>query len=227
MKDILKKGEFGQDYNDTIVEIIEVGSLTSMMALLKDKDKDAHEEMLNVLEDTDNHSEQDSFYLTSVAKDNDSVPLKVGELALYPCEYDYSNYWGIDKTNFQKALKITDVIGNVKDEEDRITDKNVCIFPWSKFDLENSVFDGEVELDTDPYGSKPEGFEVKYVSIKKEKYTSTGVAILIYKDGEPIIMTSHNGDERGYKFFNDTFIISGHDGSYLFNLNNHHEFASM
>lgn len=42
-------------------------------------------------------------------------------------------------------------------------------------------------------------------------------AYVLFKDNKPFIFCTIPGDDRGATTFNNTFIVSGHDGSYLFN----------
>ena len=46
------------------------------------------------------------------------------------------------------------------------------------------------------------------------------IAYCHFKDGKMNIISGINGDERGCSVFNGTFIASGHDGSYLFDIDN-------
>lgn len=126
-------------------------------------------------------------------------------------------------------MKLTDVVGNLIGDDSRITDKNVNVAPYTKFDFEKGYLENvEVEINDNGLfgGTIPDGFKVKVVNVDDGTYKSFG-GFLVYKEDKPIIFTNFPGDERGFLFFNNTFIITGHDGNYLYNLDNHHEFARM
>jgi hypothetical protein len=67
-----------------------------------------------------------------------------------------------------------------------------------------------------------------YLKSKGERYASE-YGYLLLKDGKPHILSGINGDDRGATIFSgsgfDIFIVSGHDGSYLFNINNPLEYT--
>jgi hypothetical protein len=80
-------------------------------------------------------------------------------------------------------MNITDIIGNVANDRDNITDKNVNIYPWSKHDLnKEDIFGGELNIVDHPYSIRnmPEGYKVKHLTVKNGKYIRY-VAVLIYK----------------------------------------------
>lgn len=79
---------------------------------------------------------------------------------------------------------------------------------------------------------------VKVESRGRTYWSSLGYAYLIPDESLPLefavnnkkfkvkILSGYPGDERGCTIFNGTFICSGHDGNYLWNIDNPNEFLS-
>ena len=82
------------------------------------------------------------------------------------------------------------------------------------------------------YVSGKEGELVSDLMVKGEKYMSQiGYCHIERNEDSPIgydikILSYYPGDERGCLVFNNTFICSGHDGSYLWDINNPTQFVS-
>lgn len=56
------------------------------------------------------------------------------------------------------------------------------------------------------------------ISLRKEGERYGTYFYAYFEDGYPKIISSFPGDERGCFIFNGTFITSGHDGNYLWNI---------
>ena len=82
----LKVGDTGIDYNDNVVEVIEIGKFDKVAKSFK-------KEMKADAEDYGYEKAAGDFYLTKNIQTEEG---NVGELALYPVKYDMSNYWGLD-----------------------------------------------------------------------------------------------------------------------------------
>jgi len=105
-------GDFGQDYNGTIVKVEEI--LTKQQVLEGDY------EMFDSL---DNYSNSDLFYATVTMKDNPDVPATKGEQGIYPAEYDYKTYWGlykIERSLVPKSLRETVSFQRYKDPKEAL-----------------------------------------------------------------------------------------------------------
>ena len=79
-------GDKGVDYNDNVVEIIEIGKFDKVAKRFK-------KEMKADAEDYGFEKGAGEFYLT---KNIEATEGNVGDLAIYPVKYDMSNYWGLD-----------------------------------------------------------------------------------------------------------------------------------
>jgi cytidyltransferase-like protein len=80
-------GDKGVDYNDNVVEIIEIGKFDKVAKRFK-------KEMKADAEDYGFEKGAGEFYLTKNIEATEEG--KVGDLAIYPVKYDMSNYWGLD-----------------------------------------------------------------------------------------------------------------------------------
>ena len=56
------------------------------------------------------------------------------------------------------------------------------------------------------------------ITLRKEGERYAPYFYAYFEDGYPKIISSFPGDERGCFLFNGTFITSGHDGNYLWNI---------
>lgn len=65
-------------------------------------------------------------------------------------------------------------------------------------------------------GKKIEEYEVFEFYVKEDSM----YGYLLTKNDSPLIFSTYIGDDRGAIYFNNTFIVSGHDGTFLFNVNN-------
>jgi hypothetical protein len=81
----LKVGDTGIDYNDNVVEVIEIGKFDKVAKSFK-------KEMKADAEDYGYEKAAGDFYLT---KNIQAEEGNVGDLAIYPVKYDMSNYWGL------------------------------------------------------------------------------------------------------------------------------------
>jgi len=79
-------GDKGVDYNDNVVEVIEIGKFDKVAKRFK-------KEMKADAEDYGFEKGAGEFYLT---KNIEATEGNVGDLAIYPVKYDMSNYWGLD-----------------------------------------------------------------------------------------------------------------------------------
>ena len=79
-------GDKGVDYNDNIVEIIEIGKFDKVAKSFK-------KEMKADAEDYGFEKGAGEFYLT---KNIETEEGNVGDLAIYPVKYDITSYWGLD-----------------------------------------------------------------------------------------------------------------------------------
>ena len=81
----LKVGDTGIDYNDNVVEVIEIGKFDKVAKSFK-------KEMKADAEDYGYEKAAGDFYLTKTIETEEG---NVGDLAIYPVKYDMSNYWGL------------------------------------------------------------------------------------------------------------------------------------
>ena len=96
MEDYLKIGQHGCDYNETIVEVIEIGTLGTILQKLQQLTSiEIVNTEIEMQKDIGPIDFTKKFYLTKTIEDNDCVPVKKGEYLIYPYEYDYANYYGI------------------------------------------------------------------------------------------------------------------------------------
>jgi len=79
-------GDKGVDYNDNVVEIIEIGKFDKVAKSFK-------KEMKADAEDYGFEKGAGEFYLT---KNIETEEGNVGDLAIYPVKYDITSYWGLD-----------------------------------------------------------------------------------------------------------------------------------
>jgi len=82
----LKVGDTGIDYNDNVVEVIEIGKFDKVAKSFK-------KEMKADAEDYGFEKAAGDFYLTKNIQTEEG---NVGDLSIYPVKYDMSNYWGLD-----------------------------------------------------------------------------------------------------------------------------------
>ena len=85
-KNDLKVGDTGIDYNDNVVEVVEIGKFDKVAKSFK-------KQMKADAEDYGYEKSAGDFYLT---KNIEATEGNVGDLAIYPVKYDMSNYWGLD-----------------------------------------------------------------------------------------------------------------------------------
>ena len=106
----LKVGDTGVDYNDNVVEVIEIGKFDKVAKSFK-------KEMKADAEDYGFEKGAGEFYLTKNIEATEEG--KVGDLAIYPVKYDISNYWGLTaeskvteavKSNIMKKWSSTDIM---------------------------------------------------------------------------------------------------------------------
>jgi hypothetical protein len=138
---------------------------------------------------------------------------------------------------------LRDIIGDVKGEAERVgyygiyeTTKgcftNIELSaPWDNYmDREAKVdsvhkekggeFTGEVLVKSETYW-----MALGFCYLEVDSSLPVGIAVE-NKQFKVKILSLCPGDERGCVVFNNTFICSGHDGSYLWNINNPKEFYS-
>lgn len=82
----LTVGDKGVDYNDNVVEVIEIGKFKQIAKSFK-------KEMKADPVDYGYEEGAGEFYLT---KNIEATEGNVGDLAIYPVKYDMANYWGLD-----------------------------------------------------------------------------------------------------------------------------------
>ena len=82
----LTVGDKGVDYNDNVVEVIEIGKFKQIAKSFK-------KEMKADPADYGYEEGAGEFYLT---KNIEATEGNVGDLAIYPVKYDMATYWGLD-----------------------------------------------------------------------------------------------------------------------------------
>jgi hypothetical protein len=82
----LTVGDKGVDYNDNVVEVIEIGKFKNIAKSFK-------KEMKADPADYGYEEAAGEFYLT---KNIEATEGNVGDLAIYPVKYDMANYWGLE-----------------------------------------------------------------------------------------------------------------------------------
>ena len=82
----LTVGDKGVDYNDNVVEVIEIGKFKQIAKSFK-------KEMKADPADYGYEEGAGQFYLT---KNIEATEGNVGDLAIYPVKYDMANYWGLE-----------------------------------------------------------------------------------------------------------------------------------
>jgi len=108
----LQIGDFGHDYNGTIVKVEDI--------LTKQEVLEGDYEMFDSL---DNYSNSDLFYATVTMKDNPDVPASKGEQGIYPAEFNYKQYWGLNKIErslVPKSLRETASFQRYKDPKEAL-----------------------------------------------------------------------------------------------------------
>ena len=136
----------------------------------------------------------------------------------------------------KSVVTLRDLIGDPLEKGDDVYNAKVIETSkgcFTNINLEgyrgDSPLDKEVKLG---YVSGKEGELVSDLMVKGEKYMSQiGYCHIERNEDSPIgydikILSYYPGDERGCLVFNNTFICSGHDGSYLWDINNPTEFVS-
>lgn len=90
-------GSNGIDYNDNIVQVIAVGSYDQIAKMFKDKmNADPSEYGFE--------KGPGKFYFTKTLRSTEGDP---GDYAIYPVQYDFSNYWGLKPTR----VKVKESVG--------------------------------------------------------------------------------------------------------------------
>jgi hypothetical protein len=115
---------------------------------------------------------------------------------------------------------IFDLIGEVQKKNKNIseTDKGVYTI-YSDYDLKRITEEIEIKNNIGPNKNVYEVFKItKNHPTHGELYHPIGY--LLMKDDKPHILSYCPGDDYGAVVFNNSFIVSGHDGSYLFNIDN-------
>ena len=101
----LKVGDTGIDYNDNVVEIIEIGKFDKIAKSFK-------KEMKADVEDYGYEKSTGNFYLT---KNIEAPEGNVGDLAIYPVKYDMANYWGLTaESTITEAVDAKDIVKTIK-----------------------------------------------------------------------------------------------------------------
>ena len=93
----LKVGDTGIDYNDNVVEVIEIGKFDKVAKSFK-------KQMKADAEDYGYEKSAGDFYLTKTIEATEG---NVGDLAIYPVKYDMSNYWGLTAESVVNEAEVT------------------------------------------------------------------------------------------------------------------------
>jgi len=133
------------------------------------------------------------------------------------------------------VVTLRDLIGETKETFRSIIETTKGCFTNVDLDdtygNEQPMLDKEVKLG---YINKSDAGITSDIMVKgvDDKYwSSVGYCYMVESTESPLgydikIISYWPGDERGCVIFNNTFISSGHDGSYLWNVNDPREFAS-
>jgi|TARA_R110000796_G_scaffold144786_1_gene261496 hypothetical protein len=117
----LKVGDTGIDYNDNVVEVIEIGKFDKVAKSFK-------KQMKADAEDYGYEKSAGDFYLT---KNIEATEGNVGDLAIYPVKYDMSTYWGLDPIKESLVTEAAPRITNSK-ETDALRDLRDMVANSSK-----------------------------------------------------------------------------------------------
>ena len=108
-----------------------------------------------------------------------------------------------------------EIFGEIVEKKDHMvrTSKNVYGNEWYLKD------DKHIKIRNEAW----QGGEIRVVYTERDydgRKMLNLMGYLLMKDNKPHIFSGINGDERGATVFNDTFIVTGHDGNYLYNVSN-------
>tara|TARA_R110000772_G_scaffold5691_2_gene20341 strand:- start:3746 stop:4150 length:405 start_codon:yes stop_codon:yes gene_type:complete len=112
-----------------------------------------------------------------------------------------------------------EIFGEIVEKKDRIvrTSKNVYGDEWYLKE------DRQIKIRNEGWQKG----EIRVVYTERDYGGRKMLSLLGYllmKDNKPYIFSGINGDERGATVFNNTFIVTGHDGNYLYNVNDPFDF---
>lgn len=119
MSEKIKIGKLGKDYNGTIVKVLGIMPRDKVVDWFKANDN----ELASDIEEHLKVDDSEEYYTTAVEFDNPNVPCEKGELYIYPVNYNYKTYWGIDPYTIIENLEVDPEIEfkdlNLKEEFDR------------------------------------------------------------------------------------------------------------
>lgn len=126
----------------------------------------------------------------------------------------------LEEFNKEKMKTLTDLLGNVVKEEKFTvtTDKDVFV-NLTKGDIESHEKDCVVHIWSEKKISDELSIFEVFLKPNSRQY-SHEYGYLLTKNGKPHIFSTIPGDNYGATVFKGVFKVSGHDGSYMFDIDN-------
>lgn len=93
----IKVGEIGIDYNETVSKVIAVGPYSEIKKQLQEKISQQSYDCQNEQAEECGIKSDTKMYLAEVIETNLPADLEIGDIGIYPCEWDHPNYWGLEK----------------------------------------------------------------------------------------------------------------------------------
>lgn len=123
-----------------------------------------------------------------------------------------------NESHEDKSPTLRDLIGDIKETKDEryrtITETTKgCFTDVELFDDNINLLDSEVTM----YMYRGDN-NVGEITLRHPDEEYGTMLYAYFENGIPKIISSYPGDERGCTLFNGTFIASGHDGNYLWNV---------